>query len=426
MQRFLPPSTSAGDSIRFIVRSVGVVLVALMALAIARPVMAGWVPAYVTASGRPDGVLLAWGTVSEYNLSGFEILCKLESEPEDAFHPIGSRPAVGSLDAGADYQFPVNSGLEPGLTYCFRIREIAFTEEPPEFVDLCGYGININPPGAAGTPIGSSPGSVEVLSTAVFTTTPPPVQPIGGTPTPITINPAAPTGTFTAPATATPTATVIGAAPAVTPFPTVTPLPSPTPTQAGESPPQTGSDATTSPLGTPTQNAQSDAATSPLANQSSAAADAGESPLMTGAQQDENAQSPLESPSPTPTWTALATATWTPMATATLPPSTGQESMAADSPVGGGVAQGDDANPAYIVVTATPTPPETTPDATFTPLPTATPLPDSRLLATAADPTVENLILMTLCFIFLGAGGIGALGLTTTVLYIRSRNDRSR
>ena len=100
--------------------------------------------------------------------------------------------------------------------------------------------------------------------------------------------------------------------------------------------------------------------------------------------------------------------------------------MAAESPVGSGVAQSDDANPAYIVVTATPTAPETTPDATFTPLPTATPLPDGRLLATAADPTVENLILMTLCFIFLGAGGIGALGLTTTVLYIRSRNDRSR
>ncbi len=415
MQRFLPPSTTAGDSIRFIVRSVGVGLIVLMALAMARPVLAGWVPAYVTASGRPDGVLLAWGTISEYNLSGFEILCKLESEPEDAFHPIGSRPAVGSLDAGADYQFLVNSGLEPGLTYCFRIRGIVFEniEEPHEYVDLCGYGININPPGAAEAPVGTPSGSVEVLSTAVFTTTPPPVQPIGGTPTPITINPAVSTGTVTAPAT------VIGAAPTLTPSPTVTPLPSPTPTQVGESPLQTGSDATTSPLGTPTQNPQSDAATSPLANQDSTAGDTGESPLLTAAQQqNRNVQSPLQSPSPTPTWT--------PMATATFPPSTGQVNTAVESPVGGGVAQSDDANPAYIVVTATPTAPETTPDATFTPLPTATPLPDSRLLATAADPTVENLILMTLCFIFLGAGGIGALGLTTTVLYIRSRNDRSR
>ncbi len=75
--------------------------------------------------------------------------------------------------------------------------------------------------------------------------------------------------------------------------------------------------------------------------------------------------------------------------------------------------------PSYIVVTAT-----ATPLATFTAYPTALPATQEGLFA-LANPTVENLILLTLCFIFLGAGGIGMLGLTATMLYIRSRREPS-
>ncbi len=350
----------------------------LILLSQALPALAGWVPAYVRAQGLESGVLLEWATISEYNLSGFEILCKLESEPDDAYHPIASLPAEGSLDRGAEYSYLVDSGLEVGQTYCFRIQEIALFEEPPEYVDVCGYGLGIEP---AITPVPVNPqtGSVEVVATAVFT--PPPVQSVDNTPTPITILPSAATGGGAVPGATSPPAT---SAPADLP-------PTPTPTQFAES-------NTATP--TPTMVSQSPQA-SPVSG------------------------SPLASPeSAIPAPQSGAAATTQPAITA-VEPAAGLAANTANGPSAtGGTGSQPDAAPAqsYVVVTATPTS-DAEPVGTFTPLPTTTPSPQNALLATAANPTVDNLILMTLCFTFLGAGGLGALGLTATALYIRSRKD---
>jgi hypothetical protein len=46
-------------------------------------------------------------------------------------------------------------------------------------------------------------------------------------------------------------------------------------------------------------------------------------------------------------------------------------------------------------------------------------------LAELSLPSSENLLLLTLCFVFVGASGLGVLGLTTIGLYIRSRSSRS-
>ena len=203
----------------------------LLLLSQALPVLAGWVPAYVRAQGLEIGVLLEWATISEYNLSGFEILCKLESEPDDAYHPIASLPAEGSLDRGAEYSYLVDSGLEVGQTYCFRIQEIALFEEPPEYVDVCGYGLGIEP---AITPVPVNPqtGSVEVVATAVFT--PPPVQSVDNTPTPITILPSGATGSGAVPGA---TSAPVDLPPTATPTQFAeSSTATPTPTMVGQSP----------------------------------------------------------------------------------------------------------------------------------------------------------------------------------------------
>ena len=46
--------------------------------------------------------------------------------------------------------------------------------------------------------------------------------------------------------------------------------------------------------------------------------------------------------------------------------------------------------------------------------------------AKCSTPSAENLLLLTLCFVFFGAGGIGVLGLTSLGLYMRARSDRAR
>ncbi len=336
-------------------------LFGLLLLSQALPVFAGWVPAYIRAQGLEIGVLLEWATISEYNLSGFEILCKLENEPDDAYHPIASLPAEGSLDRGAEYSYLVDSGLEVGQTYCFRIQEIALFEEPPEYVDICGYGLGIEPAVTA-VPVNPQTGSVEVVATAVFT--PPPVQSVDNTPTPITILPS--------------DANAGSAVPGATNLPTAPPDLPPTATQT-----QFAESSTATP--TPTMGIQSPLA-SPMPD----------SPLATPQGAVPNAQSGPAA--------AASTANG-------APATGGTESLPAAAP-----AQ------SYVVVTATPTT-DATPVGTFTPLPTTTPPPQNALLATAANPTVDNLILMTLCFTFLGAGSLGALGLTATALYIRSRKD---
>jgi hypothetical protein len=84
------------------------------------------------------------------------------------------------------------------------------------------------------------------------------------------------------------------------------------------------------------------------------------------------------------------------------------------------------ATPIYIVVTATPTPLAALAVApTFTPWPTAVPT-QSYGLGSLLVPNTQNLMVGLLCLIFLSASGLGALGLVTSVLYMRSQTRREQ
>jgi hypothetical protein len=77
----------------------------------------------------------------------------------------------------------------------------------------------------------------------------------------------------------------------------------------------------------------------------------------------------------------------------------------------------------YVVVTAAPTLAPVALSALLTPWPTATPIPGAQLTSILV-PTAQNLTVMLLCFIFFSATSLGALGLITSVLYMRSRSQR--
>jgi len=82
--------------------------------------------------------------------------------------------------------------------------------------------------------------------------------------------------------------------------------------------------------------------------------------------------------------------------------------------------------PLYVVVTATPTPlPAIVAAPTFTPWPTAVPT-ETFALASLLVPNTQNLMVGLLCLIFLSASALGALGIVTSVLYMRSQSRRDR
>ena len=89
----------------------------------AQPLLAAVEFNYFNIISSPAGVMLEWSTASESNVSGFDVLCKRDDEPDTAFHTIGYVPAKGGLGAGALYNFPVTA-LEPGVPYCFRLVEL--------------------------------------------------------------------------------------------------------------------------------------------------------------------------------------------------------------------------------------------------------------------------------------------------------------
>ncbi len=377
----------------FAIRLALLCLAVVISLAAAKPAWAAFVLEYFSARTVQGDLLLEWETSSEYNINGFELYCKEESLPDDQYHLIGTRPAIGTIDSGAGYNFLVTSGLEPGMAYCFRLQEIPADGSPPEYRDICGYGINISP-----ETLGlETPQTTPLAGIAASPTVAQMLLPTAevGQGTPITID-ALPTSAL-APGVA-PTSTFTPAPPM-----TATPMALATSTPPGTQPPQPNSPFPTptwTPFPSPTLELSNDAFNSPAAT-------------------------PTVTPWPTATWTPPATAT--PMAAAgpnsdAILPGSAQESAAAGA---GGesnqtVDAGAVATPAYIVVTSTPTPINPTPEATFTPLPTVPQTTEASFFS-LANPSVENLILLTLCFIFLGAGGIGALGLIATVLYVRSR-----
>ncbi|MEZ4657630.1 MAG: hypothetical protein R2911_08665 [Caldilineaceae bacterium] len=105
-----------------------------------------------TVTTTSNSISMSWITRSEYNVAGFEILCKLEQEPESSYHLIQSVAALGGLNQSASYAYTLGQGFDPGVSYCFRLREVTSDVEPGDYFDRCGYGLNITPtPGAAPT-----------------------------------------------------------------------------------------------------------------------------------------------------------------------------------------------------------------------------------------------------------------------------------
>lgn len=315
-------------------------------------------------------ILLLWNTAHEYDLSGFNVLCKPASEPDTAYHSIGFREAQGSSQQGAKYFFLVNQNLTAGQSYCFRLQEVTTNDQPGEIFDRCGYGLGITPTATftatltlTGTQTVSAStwitGAPVLMVTRVFTT---PVNTLPVTPT---------------------ISTVI----------TQSALP-PTPTPVAISPLQAPT--TTLPMPGLTPSAT-------ITNPGPAA---------------------LPSVIPNVPITTTTAFTVTPTPTASVTPTTTRSAITTGEV--GGASNTDPITPtatlnsAYLVVTATPTPANLSVLPLLTPLPTVTPSPGIDLAA-VAQPNTQNVIILLLCFTFLGASGLGILGLLTSILYMRSR-----
>lgn len=346
--------------------------------------------AYYRATVTDTSVQLEWATVRELNLQGFAILCKRADEPDSKYHEIGSRIAQGGADFGATYSFVATSGLVYGERYCFRLVEVTTDNTPGERFDLCGYGPGVSP----------LPANAVVTTTVTATPTTLIIQePAGGVVAPTLVPTVAPTAT-------PPSSPVTG--------PTLTPTPTATQGQ-------------TSPLGN-----------APDAN--IAAAQQTPTPTFTVPPAVSPTATATATFTPSPTPTATITPTLTPTVTQPDSPLTVDDAAATAAAVGNvpseelpplseagapAASEGVEATatPLYVVVTATPTEAAIAVVPTFTPWPTATPATNFEFAA-LLSPNTQNLMVMLLCLIFLSAGGLGALGLVTSVLYMRSQTKR--
>lgn len=409
---------------------------------------------YFNVIPYPTSVTLEWSTASELNVAGFDVQCKLATEPDTSYHEIGYVQARGGPNVGMLYSFPVTSGLVPGAAYCFQLKEVTTDGSPGDVIPRCGYGPGVTPtpgaPGAiptfppiaaptdafgnaitptplapvgvptdaSGNPLPPTPFPVNAVPTDVFGSplvTPAPVNPVPtdafGNPIPTQFVPPAPTDAFGNPIPTQPVPVPTDAfgnpiptqpAPAPTdqfgnPIPTqfVSPLPPPVPTDAYGNP---------IPTATPIAAVPTDPALALAATNQALAA--GAVPGVPGA--------------PNPAFTgqdAAQAGTTDPALAGAQPPGAGQPPAAEQAQV---------ATPtvAYIVVTATPTQAPVALAPVLTPLPTTTPLPSNLQLVNAVQPTTQNLMVMLLCLTFTGAGAIGILGLLTSVMYMRSRSSQ--
>jgi hypothetical protein len=486
-----------------------------------------------TIESRPASVILRWSTVSEFNVAGFEVQCKRESEPDTSYHPIGTLASRGGPNVPASYEFPVTTGMVVGESYCFRLREITTDNTVGEMPTLCGYGPNVTPtPGAPGVPGALVPGQLApqgIIITATpvpqtvidpatgqlvtVTPGPPPAQqpgvvlavfdPLTGllvtvtpSPVPAVFDPV--TGLLV---TVTPTPAPAIIDPVTGQLVTITPTPAPaiidpatgllvtlTPTpfagQAGLPPaapvvidPITGLPVTATP--TPAQMVI-DPATGLLVTVTPTPVpmviDPATGLLVTvtpippfiidplSGQQIPNPayqppgvpgqpQSPLVVPTPTATAVVIdpnaapsaagveppAGQQVDPFATATstlmIDPVTGLPVTVTPTPL----PPQSDAPPAQsaeaalalaltevpmIVVTAVATPAPMEMQPTFTPWPTAVPTAAALQLVNLTEPSTQNIMLLLLCLTFAGAGGVGLLGLLTSIMFMRSRSSQ--
>ncbi len=370
-------------------------LMLVIVLLLVRPALAAIELSYFNVVANPASVILQWGTRSEFNVQGFEIQCKRADEPDIAYHRIGFVPARGGPSTPAQYTFPVTSGMQPGVAFCFRLLELTTDGTPGEAHDRCGYGPNVTP----------TPGAPGVIPT---------VEPNVAT--------AVPTDAFGNPIVQ-PQATDAFGNPIVQPQATDmfgSPLPQPQ-----------QFDQFGNPLPQPQQFDQFGNPIVPTPQQF----DAFGNPIPAAPQYDQFGNLIPPSPLATPTFTPDPFAPPTPLvvtpiaedprasaaADGTLPdPSLALAGMEAPPTAAEAMAVA----PAYIVVTAAPTEPPVALAAAMTPLPTVTPTSPAFQLVNALAPTTQNLMIMLLCLTFTGASGIGILGLITSVMFMRSRSSQ--
>ncbi|HHY56755.1 MAG TPA: hypothetical protein GYA08_15115 [Chloroflexi bacterium] len=394
---------------------------------LARPALAAIQLSYFYVIPNPASVILQWGTTSEFNVQGFEVQCKLASDPDIAFHRIGFVEARGGPSTPAQYNFPVLTGVEPGVAYCFRLQEITTDGTQGEAPTVCGYGPNVTPTPGVGVipttdPNAAPPIATDAFGNPIVAPTPDPffspVQPVAtdafGNPIPQTFD-----------AFGNPIPQTFDAFGNPIPQPQATdafgnPLPQPLATDAFGSPlPQPfATDAFSSPLPQPF------------------ATDAFGNPVSPAGVMVDEFGNPIPvdafgSPLATPTPTIDPFAPPTPIVITPPPgaPRGNDPSAMQPAPTDPAVAQmtGGALPPtsappvAYIVVTAAPTEPPVALGAVMTPLPTITPTPPAYQLANVLAPTAQNVMIMLLCLTFTGASGIGILGLITSVMFMRSR-----
>jgi hypothetical protein len=451
------------------------------------PVAAAIELRYFFVDVTPRDVTLKWATNAEYDLSGFEVLCKVEGQLDSEYHPIGEVLAEGSPQQGAAYIFPITRGLQPGVRYCFALREISIGGEAGDFFERCGYGLGIRPALTARTILTDSATlrALEITGTAIALDLEATLQAaaietyesllataaITATPTLTTVLQLAPT--LTAIALISPTLTAIAQLP---PTPelvdgllpvsvTLTALsvdygatqtaivaisqglPVDTPTPPSEVTPMQPFEVTLTALSiemaatetalfitgsslpeetpTPTQIGDSPLFPPGLATQDPFAPPApGTDPNDPNAPQGQGDPN-LEGQPPTDD----PNSQFEP-ATATPTETTSSGVLAPLPPVAEppldeqALAAATTPDPPYIVLTATPATPTTPVPPTLTPLPVATPTLTGFNLASFVVPTTQNLTLMLLCLTFFAASGLGILGLISSVLYMRSQRDR--
>ncbi len=417
----------------------------------------------------PTSVMLEWSTAGEVNLAGFDIQCKQANEPDTAYHEIGFQPAKGGPDVGALYDFPVTSGLVPGNSYCFRLKEITTDGSPGEVFDRCGYGPMVTPtPGFGAIPVFTPvPVQTDAFGNPIVPT-PTPQIPVVATDAfgnPITQIPGAvPTDAFGNPIPPTPVNPTSPLAPpqAVATDAFGNPLP-PTP-----APQAVATDAFGNPL--PQRRCRKPSPRTPSAThcrplqchrrwrpmrlaircpQRRCRKPSPRTPSATRYQQPV-----LSARCRPPAWllprhmTPMATRLprrsrpqpWRPTCTAiqsTLSATrclhrAAHRWLKIHSPRSQQPApeyvQPATPTPAYVVVTATPTEAPVALAPVYTPLPTATPLPAGVQLASSLQPSgqnlTQNLMIMLLCLTFTGATGIGIIGLITSVMFMRARSSQ--
>lgn len=431
----------------------GALMLVLVAV-LAQPVLAAIQLSYFYVISNPTSVVLQWGTASEFNVEGFEIQCKLASEPDIAYHRIGFVPAKGGPSTPAQYNFPVTTGIEPGTAYCWRLQELTTDGTPGEAQDRCGYGPNVTPtPGAPGIipttdPNVPAPAATDAFGNPIVQPQPtdafgnPIVQPQATDAFGSPLSQPAPTDAFGNPIVQPQSVDPFGN-PIVQPQATDafgSPLPQPVPTDAFGNPIAQPTDAFGNPIAPSAAQPQAtDAFGNPIA-----ATDAFGNPILPTAPQPQavdqfgNPIAPTDafgSPLATPTFTPDPMLPPTPII---ITPQPGDASALQPPPqdpalaqVDSGTAANAEVQPAeaappvaYVVVTAAPTEAPVALGAAMTPLPTVTPTPPVYQLVNALTPTTQNLMVMLLCLTFTGASGIGILGLITSVMFMRSRSGQ--